>query len=325
MKPIRGGLMVAWLGALVACHEPAGSLAWSGYAEGDFLYLSAPVSGTLVQLPALRGHRVAAGAVVFQLDDALSQASVAEAQARWASAQAQARNGLTGRRSPERAQVQAQLVQAEAAAQQARADVQRQRTLVAQGFVSAARAEEAEAAGRQADARVTELRAALRSAEQPSARPEETGAAQANVSAAAQVVAQAMWRQQQARQVAPADGVVTETFFRVGEYVNAGQPVVALLPPGYRKARFYVPERELGGLALGQPVRLHCDGCGADIPARISHIAPQAEYTPPVIYSNAQRAKLVFLVEARPEPAQAERLHPGQPLDVFPATAEVPR
>ena len=65
-------------------------------------------------------------------------------------------------------------------------------------------------------------------------------------------------------------------------------------------------------------MQLSCDGCGAPIAARVSYISPQPEYTPPVIYSNSQRSRLVFLVEARPEPAQALRLHPGQPLEVRP-------
>lgn len=95
--------------------------------------------------------------------------------------------------------------------------------------------------------------------------------------------------------------------------------MLALLPPTHRKARFYVPQSVVGKLALDAPVNLHCDGCGAAIPARISFIANGPEYTPPVIYSNQQRDKLVFLVEARPvKPEDAERLHPGQPLDVTP-------
>ena len=61
---------------------------------------------------------------------------------------------------------------------------------------------------------------------------------------------------------------------------------------------------------------LHCDGCGAPIPARIDFIATQAEYTPPVIYSNSQRSRLVFMVEARPDPQDGARLKPGLPVDV---------
>jgi HlyD family secretion protein len=73
---------------------------------------------------------------------------------------------------------------------------------------------------------------------------------------------------------------------------------------------------------LGQEVRLSCDGCGQPIAARVSFISTQPEYTPPVIYSNAQRSKLVFLIEARPlTTADGARLRPGQPLDVRPAPA----
>ena len=112
---------------------------------------------------------------------------------------------------------------------------------------------------------------------------------------------------------------VQDVFLHPGEWVAAGQPVLALLPPANRKARFYVPQSALGGLKLDAPVSLHCDGCGSAIAARISFIAAGPEYTPPVIYSNQQRDKLVFLVEARPVNAQdAERLHPGQPLAVNP-------
>lgn len=92
--------------------------------------------------------------------------------------------------------------------------------------------------------------------------------------------------------------------------------MLALLPPANLKARFFVAESEVATLAAGQAVTLRCDGCGEPIAAHISRIATQAEYTPPVIYSNAQRAKLVFLVEAKPEAKDATRLRPGQPLDV---------
>ena len=61
-------------------------------------------------------------------------------------------------------------------------------------------------------------------------------------------------------------------------------------------------------------VKVSCDGCAADLTARISFIASTAEFTPPVIYSRDERAKLVFLVEAVPEKPQEFRV--GQPLDV---------
>jgi HlyD family secretion protein len=150
------------------------------------------------------------------------------------------------------------------------------------------------------------------------ARADERAAADAQVEAARQALRQSVWREQQKEQAAPADAQVADTFFRPGEFVAAGQPVVALLPPGNLKARFYVPEAQLSTVALGQDVLLQCDGCGAPIAARVTHIATRPEYTPPVIYSNSQRSKLVFMAEALPAPADATRLRPGQPLEVRP-------
>jgi HlyD family secretion protein len=187
--------------------------------------------------------------------------------------------------------------------------------LLAQGFVSASRIDDAQATVAQTSARVTELEAALKVAQLPS-RPDERRAARSQAEAAEAVLAQSQWRVTQKQQAAPVAGQVADTYFRVGEWVAAGQPVVSLLPAGAVKARFFVPESELAGLTAGQAVTLHCDGCGAPIPARIGFIATQAEYTPPVIYSNTQRTRLVFMVEARPTPADGARLRPGQPVDV---------
>jgi HlyD family secretion protein len=50
--------------------------------------------------------------------------------------------------------------------------------------------------------------------------------------------------------------------------------------------------------------------------ATISFIADRAEFTPPVLYSKENRAKLVFLVEAKPAQEVAAKLNPGQPVDV---------
>jgi HlyD family secretion protein len=127
---------------------------------------------------------------------------------------------------------------------------------------------------------------------------------------------QADWRLKQKTVAAPVTGLVSDTLFVRGEWVPAGAPVVSLLPPANIKIRFFVPETVLGGFAVGQSVNVTCDGCGAPVPARITFIAPQAEYTPPVIYSREARSKLVFMLEARPAPDIAARMHPGQPVDV---------
>ncbi len=112
----------------------------------------------------------------------------------------------------------------------------------------------------------------------------------------------------------PGEATVEQIYYRPGETVPADLPVVALLPPGNLKIRFFAPQAVLPELKHGDSVGISCDGCEKGLTANISFIARSAEYTPPVIYSMEERAKLVFLIEARPE--QPEKLRVGQPVTV---------
>lgn len=112
---------------------------------------------------------------------------------------------------------------------------------------------------------------------------------------------------------APVTGAVQQVYYRPGEMVPAGRPVVSILPPGNIKVRLFVPETSLPKIALGDPVQVTCDGC-TPVTARVSFIARSAEYTPPVIYSLEERNKLVFMIEARAD--NPEGLRVGQPVDV---------
>lgn len=114
----------------------------------------------------------------------------------------------------------------------------------------------------------------------------------------------------------PGDGTIEQIYYRPGETVPAGRPVVALLPPGNLKIRFFAPQAVLPELKYGDVVGVSCDGCDKGLTAKISFIARSAEFTPPVIYSLEERAKLVFLIEARPE--QPEKFRVGQPVTVTP-------
>ena len=113
----------------------------------------------------------------------------------------------------------------------------------------------------------------------------------------------------------PADGTIEQVYFRTGETVTAGKPVVALLPPQNLKFRFFAPEPILPQIKYGETVAVSCDGCAKGLTAKVSFIARSAEYTPPVIYSLDERAKLVYLIEARPD--QPEKFRVGQPVTVM--------
>src|ERR1700716_1884981 len=112
---------------------------------------------------------------------------------------------------------------------------------------------------------------------------------------------------------APVTGSVQQVYFRPGEMVTASRPIL-VLPPGTIKVRFFVPQTVLPRIAYGEAVTVRCDGCTGDLTAKVSFISKTAEFTPPVIYSLEERAKLVFLIEALP--TEPGNLRVGQPVDV---------
>lgn len=139
---------------------------------------------------------------------------------------------------------------------------------------------------------------------------------QAQVEAQTAALAKANWSFEQKEQFAPTNAFVQDTLYRVGEWVAAGSPIVQLLPPANLKVRFFVPETALPKIKPGQTVRVIFDGGKRDYPATVNYLSTQAEFTPPVIYSQENRAKLVYMVEAKFSPADAADLRPGQPVDV---------
>jgi HlyD family secretion protein len=192
---------------------------------------------------------------------------------------------LSGEQNPSpssSAALEAQLHAAESALKFATAQLKRQEELAKQNFASAARTDELLTTQIQSAAQVRVLREQL-------------------ANKTVQI---------------PATGDITEVYYHLGEWVPAGQPVASLLPDDKRRIRFFVPENQLAGLRVGQSIEAHCDGCQVPVTATINFIAAQAEYTPPVIFSQGSREKLVFRVEALPSPQEAPHLRPGLPVEV---------
>jgi HlyD family secretion protein len=173
----------------------------------------------------------------------------------------------------------------------------------------------AQAAVESSAARVRELEASL-AVDALAAREQQIKAQRNQVAADRASLAAAAWKLQQKQIASPRNGLVFDTLYREGEWVAAGNPVVELLPPENLEIRFFVPEPVMGKLRVGQSIRVACDGCSASLGAKITFISPQNEYTPPVIYSNESRSKLVFMVIAKPPLERAAGLHPGQPVEV---------
>jgi HlyD family secretion protein len=311
----RRGLTLAITLALAACGAKAPS-GWQGYAEGEFVLVAAPSAGRLEKRFVERGTQVEAASPLFVLEQENEKAARQEAQQRLANAQARMANLEGARRNQEIEAIRAQQREAVAARDLSAEQLAQQQRLFASKFVSQAAVDAARASYQRDVARVAEATAQLTNARQPVGRDKEIAAAAADVEAQRAVLAQSDWRLAQRAVQSPAKALVQDTFFNVGEWVQSGSPVVSLLPPGSVKLRFFVPETDLPRVGPGAMVQATCDGCPAPIRAKVSFVSRQAEYTPPIIYSREQRSRLVFLVEAKPEPADAARLKPGQPVDV---------
>lgn len=320
LRNVRNARSLGWavlLGIILCggCSE-TGKNTFQGYVEGEFVYVASPLGGQLEVLSVRRGQTVKVDDPLFQLDKDSETAAVHESLERLRQMQNRLADLQKGKRPSEIAALEARLKEAEAALQLSEETLKRREKLYREGSISMEDLDRARTTQERDAARVREVKADLETA-RLGGRADEIKAIRAEVQAAAARVEQARWNLDQKFQAAPRQGLVFDTLFRVGEWVPAGRPVVVLLPPENIKVRFFVPEKVVGSLAVGEQVLVSFDSGGPPTAATISFISPEAEYTPPVIYSSQSRAKLVFMVEARPEPGAADRLHPGQPVDVW--------
>lgn len=316
MDALLDWLAALFMGIAALFGGEAAAPGYQGYVEADYVRVALPGAGTLEHLAVRRGEAVQTGDLLFLLDDTAARAARDRAAARLAAAEAGLADLSKGARSEEISALEAQRRQALASLALSRVELERQQRLFDSNVTAESRLDAARSAFIRDSARVAELEADIATAHL-GARSDAIAAAAAEVDAAKAALAEAEWDLAQRSAAAPAPALVDDTLYAEGEHVPGSAPVVSLLPAGNLYLRFFVPEGDLGRIALGQRLRVSCDGCTAAIDAAVSFVAPEAEYTPPVIYSETRREKLVFCVEARPVDGAAG-LHPGQPVSVLP-------
>lgn len=298
---------------------------WQGYAEADFVKVGPTQQGLLTEVSVMRGDVVATGAPLFIQDDQPDRAAREQASRQLRQAREELANLQAAGKPTEILQAEANLADARSTLERTKLDFSRAEGLLRTGAITQQSFEQRRSDFQSATARVAALEAAVAQARAPLGRDREIKAQQDAVAAAQAAVDLTTWRLSQRRVSSPVAGRVADVMARPGETIAAGAAVVSLLPPGNIFVRFFVPEADLANIHPGDPVTLICDGCPSGLSAEISFISPQVEYTPPVIYSESSRAKLVFMVEARMPGEQAGRFNPGQPVVVRPVgTAALP-
>lgn len=309
-------LAAGGFGAWYLLRPQATIQGYQGYVEGYLVFMAPEDGGRIETLSVDSADQVKKGDGLFVLESSMQLAQRNESDAKLQQARAELADLQAALQRPEQiAILKAQEERAKAQLSLSQTELDRQRTLYERGIAAKAQYDQARTAFERDKAALEEVQRQIE-AGGIAARSATIRAAQANVEAAEAALNQAETRLAKRRVAAPADAQVQDVFFRAGETVNAGQPVLSLLPPENRRIRFYVPEPKLATILLGREIAVTCDGCQPGLLARISFIAREAEFTPPVIFSQEERAKLVFRVEAKP--ADGADLPIGLPVTVIP-------
>jgi HlyD family secretion protein len=287
----------------------------NGYIEGKYTYLSSPDAGKLISLSVSRGNQVSAGQAIFKLDPNPELAEQLAAKAKLQTEQYNLQNLISGSRNTIIKGMLADKAQAEANLQLAKITLKRNKKLYQHHVIAKSYLDQAQT-DYETDVQKLKKSNSDLSEAKLGARKNIILAQQQQTKSAQNDFNKATWALLQKTLNAPEAGLIYNTFYNVGEYVPAGKPVAALLTADNIKVVFFVSERDLSKIKLGGKIKFHADGQTTWRSATIDYISPQAEYTPPLIYSRDSREKLVYRVEAALPKSSAMQNHPGQPLDI---------
>jgi HlyD family secretion protein len=280
---LAGGLLGGlywWLSS--GTGLPAG-IAWAnGRIEADEIDIDTKFAGRIAEILADEGDVVKAGQVVARMDVRDLQASLAKAEAQVLQA-LQAVASAT-----------ADLGQAKSQLKLAQLQLERSRTLFERGYATRevldqrqSQVDATSAAAESAAARIRQAQHALDAARQDAALVE--------VDIADNIL------------VAPRDGRIQYRLANTGEVLAAGGKVFTMLDTAYVYMDVFLPTAEAGRVVLGDEARIVLDALpNLPIPAKVTSLATQAQFTPKTVETKSERDKLMFRVRVRVDP---ELLH----------------
>jgi HlyD family secretion protein len=288
--------------SIVACSSQRDRITAQGTIEVDETDIIPTVRGRITRILVAEGDLVKAGDTLATLESFTLPDDLAERRARVARAEAELRDLELGSRPEEIARAEAVLRSAVAEDLRAARDLDRMEQLgaadaVSQQEVDLARAEAADARGRKdaAEQTLQLLRAG--------ATRDELAAARSRLAEAKADLAQGEATDGELTLLAPVNGVVLPHYFRVGEVVEAGEPVITTADASHPWVRVYVNQRDVPSLRIGASAEAMLDGApDRPVPGRIVAINHKAEYTPRVALTNDERADMMFGVKVALSP-----------------------
>ena len=270
---LAGGVAYAvWL-AGASDEVPDGFAMSNGRIEAETVDVATKFSGRLKHVFVQEGDMVEAGQVLAQLDTAELEAQLAEAKA--AVVQAEQQKG----------QAEALLVQRKSELELAEIEYQRSTTLAEGGFTPV----------EQVDQRRTVLATAKAAI---SAADAQIALAEAGINAAQARVHRLRTDLQDLSLEAPRDGRVQYRLAEPGEVLAAGGKVLTLVDLTDVYMTIFLPARDAGRLAVGSEARLVLNPVPQyRVPAKVSFVASEAQFTPRAVETAEERDKLMFRVK----------------------------
>ncbi|MCO5090953.1 HlyD family efflux transporter periplasmic adaptor subunit [Bosea sp. (in: a-proteobacteria)] len=264
---------------------PDGIVKTNGRIEATQTDVASKYAGRLAEVTVKEGDEVTAGQVVARISSPEYEAQLRAAQAQVL----RARQAL--------AEAEALIAQRKSDQILARTDAERGKELVAKGYLSkqvddqrAAKANAADAALRAAEAQRDQARFAIHASE---ADAEQIKAILVDLVL-----------------LAPRSGRVQYQLARTGEVVSAGTRVVTILDLSDVYMTIYLPASQAGQLALGDEARIILDPVPQYvIPATVSFVAADAQFTPKAVETAEEREKLVFRVKLQVDKTLLAKYH----------------
>ena len=227
------------------------------YVAGNIVAVTSRENATVTALYADNTQQVHQGQLLIEMDPSVAQVNMRAAEANLARAARAVRGTFASADS-----YSAQLEQAEVALAQAKSDYQRRQAALA-GAVSGEELGHARDAVQAAEAAVNSARGGLAQAQSGIAGMDvahnpDVLAAEAQLRAAAIVLAHM-------KIVAPVDGIVAQRTVQVGQRVNAGAPLMAVVPLSNVWVDANFKEVQLARMRIGQPVKITTDIYGGKV------------------------------------------------------------
>lgn len=285
-----------WLPLLIVigCSPRHHAIVAQGTIEVEETDIVPTVRGRISRIWVAEGMRVHAGDTVVTLVSSTLPDDLREREARVARAEAEMRDLERGSRPEEIARAEAELRSAQAEDARAAKERTRMEALVANDVVSRQEADNARAAADDARAKREAREQSLQLVRAGPTR-EAREAARSRLLEAKAYLAQGRAADGDLTLVAPVDGVVLPHYYRVGEVVEDGDPVMTTADASHPWVRVFINQRDVPALRIGGDAEAVLDGePDHPIPGRIVAINHEAEYIPRVALTTEERADLMF-------------------------------